>query len=195
MKKLLKLWRVQEHKKIIDDGKEKVDVSIEKIKELRNISGAGVMECRNALASCGGDTGKALEKLRESGLAKAAKKAERVTTQGLVETYIHSGGRIGAMIELGCESDFVARTQEFKELAHILAMQIAAMSPTYISAEELTEESGLEPDVVCLLAQPYIKDTTRTVKDIINETIAKVGENIRVNHFARFEIGGQAIMR
>jgi elongation factor Ts len=171
-----------------------VDVPIEKIKELRSISGAGVMDCRNALASCSGDTEKALEKLREAGLAKAAKKAERATTQGLVETYIH-GGRIGAMVELGCESDFVARTQEFKELAHILAMQIAAMSPTYISTEELTEGSGLEPAVVCLLAQPYIKDTTRTVKDIINETIAKVGENIRVNHFARFEIGGQAIMK
>ena len=172
-----------------------MDIPVEKIKELRKLSGAGIMDCRNALAFCDGDTEKALEKLKESGLAKAAKKAERATTQGLVEPYVHGGGRIGAVVELGCESDFVARTQEFKELAHILAMQVAAMSPLYISEEELPCGDDLESEAVCLLNQPYIKDPSRTVKDIIVDTIARVGENIRVNHFARFEIGEAAIMR
>ena len=133
---------------------------------------------------------KALELLKQQSLFQAQKKATRATTQGIIEAYIHAGGRIGAMVEVNCETDFVARTSEFRELAHDLAMQVAAMQPQVISREEVPETSEVEPQAACLLLQPYIKDTDQTVQDIINETIAKVGENIRVNRFARFELGG-----
>ena len=164
-------------------------ISTDMIKELREQSGAGIMDCRSALLGCDGDVEKALEALKEKGLLKAQKKAERATTQGLVEAYVHTAGRIGAMVEVNCETDFVARTDEFKELAHCLAMQVAAQSPQYISDEELPEGADLEPQEACLLLQPYIKDPAMTVKDVIIETIAKVGENIRVSRFARFELG------
>jgi len=147
------------------------------------------MDCRNALSKVEGDMEKALEILKEQGILKAKKKAERSTTQGLVEAYIHAGGRIGAMVELNCETDFVARTDEFKTLAHDLAMQVAAMQPQFISREEVPEESEVEYETACLLLQPFIRDTSRTIQDIITETIAKVGENIRVRRFARFELG------
>jgi elongation factor Ts len=132
---------------------------------------------------------KARQILKERGLLKAEKKAERATTQGLVEAYIHTGGRIGAMIEVNCETDFVARTDEFKELARNLAMQVAAQSPQFITAEEIPEGADIEPQNVCLLLQPYIRDTDRTVRDVIVETVARVGENIKVSRFARFELG------
>ena len=165
-------------------------ISIEMVKELREESGAGIMECRNVLFEVEGDMAKALQILKERGLRKAEKKAERETLQGLVEAYIHTGGRIGAMVEVNCETDFVARTDEFKELAHNLAMQVAAQAPRFITAEEIPEDAGdIEPEVACLLLQPYIKDPTVTVKDIIVEAIAKVGENIRVRRFSRFELG------
>ena len=159
------------------------------IKELRGQCGAGVMECRNALVKTEGDIEKALQNLKEEGLLKALKKTERTTAQGLVETYIHIGGRIGAMVEVNCETDFVARTGEFKELAHNLAMQIAAIPSRYISKEEIPEGTEIEPETDCLLQQPFIKSPDRTVQDIIVETIAKVGENIRVRRFTRFELG------
>ncbi|OGO06668.1 MAG: elongation factor Ts [Chloroflexi bacterium RBG_13_57_8] len=159
------------------------------IKELREKSGAGIMDCRSALMGCGGDIDKALETLREKGLLKAQKKAERTTSQGLVEAYIHTAGRIGAMVEVNCETDFVARTDEFKQLAHCLAMQVAALTPKYISEEEIKEGEELDPKEACLLSQPYIKDPTRTIKDVIIEVIAKVGENIRVRRFTRYELG------
>jgi len=164
-------------------------ISTEMIKELRNQSGAGVMDCRNALVGSEGDMGKAIATLRDSGLLKAQKKAERVATQGLVEAYIHTGGRIGAIIEVNCETDFVARTDEFKELAHCLAMQVTALSPQFIAEEEIPEGTDVEPQEACLLLQPYIKDPTMTVRDIILETIAKVGENIKVSRFVRFKLG------
>ena len=167
-----------------------MQISTEMIKELRDQSGAGVMDCRIALLDTEGDMEKALQILREKGLLKAKKKAERATTQGLIEAYIHTAGRIGAMIEVSCETDFVARTDEFKELAHCLAMQVAALSPQFISEEEVPEGADIEPQEACLLLQPYIKDPTKTVKDVIVETIARVGENIRVGRFARFELGG-----
>ena len=147
------------------------------------------MECRNALIGSGGDLKKAAQTLKERGLLKAEKKAHRATTQGLVEAYIHAGGRIGAMVELDCETDFVARTDEFKELAHDLAMQVAAMSPQFILEEEVPEGADVEPQAACLLLQPYIKDPTRTVQDLVVETIAKVGENIKVGRITRFELG------
>jgi elongation factor Ts len=159
------------------------------IKELREKSGAGIMDCRGALVGCGGDVEKALEHLRQKGLLKAQKKAERVTSQGLIEAYIHTAGRIGAMVEVNCETDFVARTDEYKSLAHCLAMQVAALSPKYISEEDIKEGEELDPKEACLLSQPYIKDPTKTVKDIITEVIARVGENIRVRRFVRYELG------
>jgi len=159
------------------------------IKELREQSGAGIMDCRTALVGCGGDMDKALASLREKGLLKAQKKAERVTGQGLVEAYIHTAGRIGAMVEINCETDFVARTDEFKQLAHCLAMQVAALAPKYISEEEIKEGEDLDPVEACLLSQPYIKDPTRTVKDIVVEVIARTGENIKVRRFIRYELG------
>ena len=166
-----------------------MEISTTSIKELREKCGAGVMDCRNALINAQGDIEKALETLKEQGWRKAAKKAERVTTQGLIEAYIHARGRIGAMIELSCETDFVARTDEFKELAHNLAMQVAAMCPQYISKEEVPQGADVEVETACLLQQAYIKDPCLTVQDIIVQMIAKVGENIRVRRFVRFELG------
>jgi elongation factor Ts len=160
------------------------------VKELREQSGAGIMECRDALIGNEGDKEKALQTLKERGLLKAEKKAERITSQGLIEAYIHAGGRVGAMVEVNCETDFVARTDDFKELAHNLAMQVAAMSPQFISDEEIPEGADVEPQAACLLLQPYIKDPAETVRDLIVETIAKVGENIRVSRFVRYELGG-----
>lgn len=166
-----------------------MEVSVTMIKELREQCGAGIMECRNTLLETEGDLEKALEILKEKGLLKAKKKAERATTQGLVEAYIHTGGRIGAMVEVNCETDFVARTSEFKELAHDLAMQVAAISPQYISREEIPEGAEVEPESDCLLLQPFIKSPDKSVQDVIVETISKVGENIKVKRFSRFEVG------
>jgi elongation factor Ts len=147
------------------------------------------MECRNALFEVEGDVEKALQVLKERGLLKAEKKIDRVTTQGLIEAYIHAGGRIGSLVEVNCETDFVARTDEFKELAHELAMQVAALAPQYISEEDVLEGADIEPQTACLLQQPYIRDPGKTVRDVIVEVIAKVGENIRVTRFSRFELG------
>ncbi|MDO8715742.1 MAG: elongation factor Ts [Dehalococcoidales bacterium] len=163
-------------------------ITADTVKTLREQSGAGVMECRNVLAEADGDIVKAVEILKGRSLYKAEKKKERATTQGLVEAYIHSGGRIGAMVELSCETDFVARTNEFKQLAHDLAMQIAAMSPKFITKEEIPAGSDATAND-CLTAQPFIKCADQTIQDLINQTIAKVGENIQVKRFARFEVG------
>jgi len=161
-----------------------------RIKELRDQTGAGIMDCRNALLEAEGDTGKALQILGQRSLVLVRKKAERSVNQGIIEAYIHTAGRIGAMVEVNCETDFVARTSEFKELAHNLAMQIAAQAPQFVSREEVPEGADTELEAACLLLQPYIKDPDKTVRDIIVETIAKVGENIKVSRFARFELGG-----
>jgi elongation factor Ts len=148
------------------------------------------MECRNALMEAAGDMEKALELLRQRGCIKAQKKTERTADEGVIEAYIHTGGKIGAMVEVNCETDFVARTQEFKELAHQLAMQITAMSPRCVSEKELPKDADVEPQLACLLLQPYIRDPQKTIQDLIMETIAKTGENIKVSRFARFEVGG-----
>jgi len=159
------------------------------VRELRDQSGAGIMECRNALLAAEGDMEKALQILKQQSLFQVQKKANRATTQGIIETYVHTGGRIGAMVEVNCETDFVARTDEFKELAHHLAMQVAAQQPQFISQEEVPEGADIEPQAACLLIQPYIKNPDKTVQDIIAETIARVGENIKISRFARFEVG------
>lgn len=168
-------------------------ISTDKIKQLRELSGAGVMDCRNALLKTQGDIEAAYAELKAQGWSKAAKKAGRATKQGLVESYIHQNGRIGAMVEVNCESDFVARTDEFRSLVHELALQVAAMSPCYINPEEVPEEERENMTLNCLLRQPYIKDPSRTVGDLVVEMVARLGENIRVSRFARFELGEPAI--
>ena len=169
--------------------RDKLKIPAVQVKELREQSGAGIMDCRKALMETDGDVEKALQLLKEEGLLRARKKTERSAAEGLVETYIHCDGHIGAMVEVNCETDFVARTEEFRELAHNLAMQVAAMHPQFISEDEATEETDIEPEAACLLFQPYIKDTSKAVKDVIMETIAKLGENIKVSRFTRFEVG------
>jgi elongation factor Ts len=165
-----------------------LEITAGMVKDLREQSGAGILECRNALSTCEGNVDKALNMLKEKGLAKAEKRAQRATASGLVETYIHTAGRIGAMIEVNCETDFVARTDQFKELVHCLAMQVAAMSPVCVAKEDAPEGKEV-PDEACLLLQPYIKDPTKLIKDVVSETIAKTGENIKIRRFVRFELG------
>ena len=167
-----------------------MEISTESIKQLREKIGAGIMDCRAALVETGGNLDKAAELLKERGYAKAAKKADRVTAQGLVETYIHTGGKLGAMVEINCETDFVARTEEFKHLARNIAMQVAAMNPSYISSDDIP--AGIElpaEEVICLMDQAFIKDMSKTIKDLILDVISRTGENIRINRFIRFEIG------
>ena len=169
-----------------------MEISAAQVKSLREQSGAGIMDCRNALISCKGDADKALKILKDKGLLKAQKKADRTTGAGLVEAYIHTAGRIGALVEINCETDFVARTDEFKNLAHCLAMQVAAMNPQYISEKDIpkTKIRKVITNEVCLMLQPYIKDPNKTINDVVIETIAKTGENIKVSRFIRYELGG-----
>lgn len=166
-----------------------MEVSVELIKTLRQRTSAGIMDCKRALGEAEGDLEKAEEILKKAGLAAAAKKANRETREGLIEAYIHSGNRIGALIEMDCETDFVARTGEMKALAHDLAMQVAAMAPLYISEEDLDPQETRPPEEVCLLRQTFIKDPSRRVQEVVQEVMAKVGENIRVHRFARFALG------
>ena len=164
-------------------------VSAAQVKELRELTNAGVMECKSALEEAGGDMAKATEILKERGLAQAEKRSARETSQGLVECYTHAGGRIGSMVEVNCETDFVARTDEFKALAHDLAMQVAATGPVAIAQEDLPDDAEGDPAEACLMLQPYIKDASRTVEELVREAIATTGENIRVTRFSRFELG------
>ncbi len=165
------------------------DISADLVKKLRERTGAGVMECKRALEEAAGDLDRAAAVLQERGILMAEKKAHRETSQGLVECYIHAGGRLGAMVEVNCETDFVARTEDFKQLAYDLAMQVVASNPAFVSEEDLPEGAEGDPDELCLMRQPFIKDESRTVGDLIKEVIAKTGENIRVRRFARFELG------
>ncbi|MFC1899222.1 elongation factor Ts [Chloroflexota bacterium] len=167
-----------------------LQISTDQVKELRAQSGSGVMDCRNALIETEGNIDKALDILRERSLVKAQKKSERSANQGVIEAYIHTGRNIGAMVEVNCESDFVALTDEFKELAHDLAMQVAATGPQFISEEEIPDDTtDVNPEQDCLLKQPFIKSPEKTIQEIINEAVAKMGENIKVNRISRFELG------
>jgi elongation factor Ts len=159
--------------------------STELIKELRDKTGAGIMECKKAIEDAVGDLVKAEQLIKQRGLAMAEKKAGREAGQGLIDCYVHAG-RIGALIELNCETDFVARTDDFKTLAREIAMQVAATNPSRVSSQEASSDGD-----VPLLDQPYIRDPGKTVQDLLNETIARVRENIVVRRFARFELGGQ----
>ncbi len=162
---------------------------MEAIKELRGRTGAGVMHCRNALLEAEGDLDKASEILLEKGLAKAEKKAEHIASQGLIEAYVHSGGRFGALVEVNCETDFVAHTDEFKELAHNLALQVVATAPRFVSSKDIPQGANLDPEEVCLLAQPFIKDPTKRIEQVVAEVAARVGEKVSVRRFYRFELG------
>ena len=166
-----------------------MEITTEQIKDLRQESGAGIMDCRNALKETNGDKAKALELLTKKGFLNAQKSAGREAKQGLVASYLNGGGSIGALVEVNCETDFVARTPEFQDLARNVAMQVAAMAPAYLSKD--TCPTGVEIDFqnACLLMQPYIKDPGKTIQDIITELIAKTGENIIVSRFSRFELG------
>ena len=136
-----------------------------------------------------GDLDRAEEILRKEGIASAAGKTARATNQGLIESYIHSGSRIGALVEVNCETDFVARTPDFKELAHDLAMQVAAMSPRYIDRSEIPEGDEDNPEEACLMHQPFIRDPSKSVQDLVAETVGRLGENVRVRRFSRFSLG------
>lgn len=166
-----------------------MSIPTSKIKELRDITSAGIMDCRNALLKTDGDMVKAAEILKEQSLVRIEKKSQRQASQGLVEAYVHTGGRIGAMVEVNCETDFVARTSEFQELVHSIAMQVAAQEPLCITSDQIPEDAEVEPEIACLLLQPFIRDPDKSIQDLINETAAKVGENIKVSRFARFELG------
>jgi len=189
------------------------------VKTLREMTGAGMLECKKALEETNGNLEEAVELLRKKGIAKAAKKAGRETKEGLIHSYIHAGGRIGVLLEINCETDFVARNELFKELANEIALQIAAMRPQYVKREDIPREviekegeiareaamaEGKPAHIaekiaegklekffkeVCLLEQPYIKDEKKTVEDLIKEYIAKIGENIQVRRFCRYELG------
>jgi elongation factor Ts len=164
-------------------------VSAKTVKKLRDLTGAGMLDCKKALEETGGKLEKAKEILRRRGIAIAEKKAAEETRQGLVEAYIHADGRLGALVELNCQTDFVARTDDFRALAHDLAMQVAATDPQHIAPEELPTGSDGNPQELCLLTQPFVREPNRTIQDLINDTIAKTGENIRVRRFARFHLG------
>jgi len=166
-----------------------MNISAQMVKEVRDRTCVGMLDCKNALLEAGGDVERAIEVLRNRGLAIAEKKKENIVTEGITEAYVHHTKKIGALLELNCETDFVAHTDEFKELARNLAMQIAAAAPQYIAPEDMSSETDLEPQTVCLLSQPFIKEPTMTVQEVITEVIAKVGENIKVKRFARFELG------
>ena len=164
-------------------------VTVELIKNLREQTGAGISDCKKALEDNDGDLAQAVAALRQKGFEQAAKRSDRETSQGLVEAYIHTGGRVGALVQLGCETDFVARTAEFRALAHDIAMQVAAMSPVYLSEDDIADGDDRPAAQVCLLQQPFIKDGSRTLSDLVRETAAQTGENVRIVHFSRLALG------
>jgi elongation factor Ts len=198
------------------------EITAQLVKELRDRTGAGMMECKSALKEANGDLGEAETVLRKRGIASAGKKASRATKQGLIGSYIHHGGQLGVMVEVNCESDFVARTDDFQELVHDIAMHIAAADPQFVRKEDVTPEAlqkereiararalnegkpekVLEKIVegrlakyyeeVCLYEQPFVKENTLTVDQLIKTKIAKLGENISVSRFIRFKVGDAA---
>jgi elongation factor Ts len=147
------------------------------------------MECKQALEGSSGDLEKAVEALRAKGLADTAKRVGRATNEGVVASYVHTGGRVGALVELGCETDFVARTEEFGQLAHDIAMQVAAMAPLYLDKDDIEEGDERPPAQVTLLNQPFIKNNSSSVGEMVLELAAKVGENVRVVRFTRLAVG------
>lgn len=196
-----------------------LEISAQLIKELREATGAGILDCRKALQESGGDFAKAVAWLREKGLASAAKKAGRAARDGKIELYSHAGGRVGVMVEVNCETDFVARTEQFQTFAHDLALHVAAAAPRYMDVADVpadvleaertiarnrAREEGKPEKVwdkivegriekfyqeVCLLRQPYVKDESKTIAELLKETIAAIGENVVIRRFVRWELG------
>ena len=196
-----------------------MEITAKMVKELRDATNAGMMDCKNALAECGGDLEVAKDYLRKKGIAKAEKKADRATAEGLVGSYIHMGGKVGVLVEVACETDFVARTDDFQEMVHNLAMHIAAAAPVAVTREDvdpsiiekekeiyagqMREEGKPEQMIekivegkvskyyseIVLLEQKYVKDPDLTVEDYVKSVIAKLGENMQVRRFSRFAIG------
>ena len=194
-------------------------ISAQLVKQLREKTGAGIMDCKEALTACEGDIGEATDHLRKKGLATAAKRAGRAMSEGVIEAYIHTGGKIGVLVEVNCETDFVAKTDDFKDFARNIAMHIAATNPLGIKPEDVPEniiakekeiyraqaaETGKPEKILdkiaegklnkffkenCLLDQPYVRDPDLTVSDVLNDVIAKIGENITISRFVRFQIG------
>jgi elongation factor Ts len=164
-------------------------VDVKLVRDLRDQTGAGIIDCKEALESSDGDMEKAILALREKGVASATKRVGKDTNEGIIETYLHTGGRVGAMVELGCETDFVARTEEFQKLAHDICMQIAAMGPVYVDESEIEEGDDRPPAQVALMLQPYIKNSSSSVGEMVRELAGKVGENIRVVRFSRLSVG------
>lgn len=164
-------------------------VNVELVRTLRDQTGAGIMECKEALEATDGDLEKATAALHEKGRANVAKRVGRATREGVIETYVHTGGRIGAIVELGCETDFVARTEEFQQLAYNIAMQVAAMFPIYVDEDEIEEGDARPPAEISLMQQSFIKNNSTSVGEMVRELAAKVGENIRVVRFNRLEVG------
>lgn len=158
------------------------EITVGDIKKLRELTGSGILDCRTALEEADGDSTKAQAILRAKGLASAAKKATRTAAEGVVESYIHNGNRVGVLLELNCETDFVARTDEFRSLAHDIAMHVAAMDPETVSAKD-----G-EDSETSLLDQPFVKDPSKTIQDLVNDSIAKLGENVQIRRFTRFAL-------
>jgi elongation factor Ts len=196
-----------------------VEISAALVKELRDKSGAGMMDCKNALVESNGDLEKASELLRKKGIAKASKRTDRSANEGKIESYIHPGSKLGVLVEVNCETDFVANTEDFKNLAHDIAMHIAASSPSYVKREDVPQEdidreieiykeqakAQGKPDAIldkiaqgklvkyfseiCLVDQPFVKDPDKTIQVLLTESIAKLGENISIRRFSRFKIG------
>ncbi len=166
-----------------------MDITAAMVKSLREKTGAGIMDSKRALEEVDGDEAKAVDILREKGLASAAKRAGRATSEGVIESYIHSGGRVGALVQLSSETDFVARTDEFSELARELAMQVAAMNPKYVDRDSVPEDAGEVGDDELLMEQAYIRDPGQTVGDLVKVLAGKTGENVHVGRFARYELG------
>jgi len=164
-------------------------ITKDQIASLREATGAGIMDCKRALEETSGDAEQAKRILREKGLASAAKKTGREARQGLVDAYIHAGGRVGVLVEVNCETDFVARTDQFRTLVREIAMQVAAMNPQRVGNEESSDGQS-EDDSPPLLRQAWIRDPGKTIQDLVTEGIAQLGENIVIRRFARFELGG-----
>ncbi len=165
-------------------------ISADDVKRLRELTGAGVMDCKRALEAADGDVDKAVKWLREQGVAGAEKKAGRETSQGIIDSYIHAGGRIGVLVEVNCETDFVARTDAFKSLVHDVAMQIAGIPTTLaITEDQLPPDAEGPVEETVLMKQAFIKNSSKTIEDLVKETIAATGENIRIRRFTRFELG------
>jgi len=196
-----------------------MSISADIVKQLRDRSGAGMMDCKKALVEAGGDMERAMTILREKGISKAATKAGRATKEGIIGCYVHPGDKLAVLVEINCETDFVARTDQYKELARNLAMHVAAANPVVVRREDLSQEQIVaereiyrtqalnegKPEKivdkivdgkidkyygeVCLMEQAYVKDPDKTINDLINETIAKIGENMSIRRFVRFRLG------